>query len=313
MTYRLDTTLQNFLSKKQTFGKLLIKANMQVVLTQHKGKQSQIMVSDVLYKSFGDISLNRQRIIRRTGNHIYGCLCCRMGKLRLQIITLLSVINKDGSHDFDVEIPYKACDIDVINEGKTLVVTNGNFSPNVAIIDIKDKQLKTMLPLNAFAHGITRKGVKLIYSTRERGIQMINLQEESFQNIVRDRVSNGSYVATFADKVYHSNYGGNSVSCYDLKGNQQWAFNNVAVLKHPLGISIDNDGNVCVVGYERSTVAVISADGKQHRQVLSAKDGIKNPRCLHYDRLTNQPLVANMLGGTAFVYSNSFKIFDQNI
>lgn len=138
MTYRLDTTLQNFLSKKQTFGKLLIKANPHVALTQHKGNQSQIMVSDVQYKSFGDISLNRQRIIRRTGNHIYGCCMLSDGKKAFaNHYTVIRVINKDESHDVDVEIPYKACDIDVINEGKTLVVTNGDFLQMLPLSTLK--------------------------------------------------------------------------------------------------------------------------------------------------------------------------------
>jgi hypothetical protein len=46
----------------------------------------------------------------------------------------------------------------------------------------------------------------------------------------------------------------------------------VSVLQLPYGISVDNDGNVYVVGYYTHNVVVISPDGQRHRQLLSSKD-----------------------------------------
>jgi DNA-binding beta-propeller fold protein YncE len=65
------------------------------------------------------------------------------------------------------------------------------------------------------------------------------------------------------------------------------------VLQHPCGISVDNDGNVFVVGYSSNNVVVISSDGQRHRQLLSNKDGLVNPTVLDYDRSTNNLLVEN--------------------
>jgi DNA-binding beta-propeller fold protein YncE len=48
----------------------------------------------------------------------------------------------------------------------------------------------------------------------------------------------------------------------------------------PRGISVDNDGNVYVVGGGSNNVVVISPDGQRHRQILSAGDGLVNPRVL---------------------------------
>ena len=65
------------------------------------------------------------------------------------------------------------------------------------------------------------------------------------------------------------------------------------VLKGPLGISVDNDGNVYVVGGSFNNVVVISPDGQRHRQLLSSKDGLVKPRVLDYDKSTNRLLVVN--------------------
>jgi len=59
------------------------------------------------------------------------------------------------------------------------------------------------------------------------------------------------------------------------------------------GISVDNDGNVYVVGYVSNNVVVISPDGQRHRQLLSSKDGLKEPQVVDYDKSTNMLLVVN--------------------
>lgn len=92
------------------------------------------------------------------------------------------------------------------------------------------------------------------------------------------------------------------MTCYGLKGNKQWTFEDQTVLKYPVGISVDNKGNVFVIGNKSNNVVVISHDGKQYRQVLSSKDGLSSPRSLHYDPSQHQLLVAN-LNQKAFIYT----------
>jgi DNA-binding beta-propeller fold protein YncE len=91
------------------------------------------------------------------------------------------------------------------------------------------------------------------------------------------------------------------VTCCDLHGTTQWEFKDTRVLQFPLGISVDNDGNVYVVGYTSNNVVVISPDGQCHRQLLSSKDGLTNPRVLEYGKSTNRLLVVNN-NTTAFLF-----------
>lgn len=115
-------------------------------------------------------------------------------------------------------------------------------------------------------------------------------------DIVLENVPYGGYVATFDDKIYHTNHKTHSVACYDLKGETQWIFENVCVLKEPRGISVDNNGNVFVVGNESNYVVVLSADGKQHKEILQASENQLYPFTLDCNRNTNELLVANATG-----------------
>ncbi|CAG2232509.1 unnamed protein product [Mytilus edulis] len=82
----------------------------------------------------------------------------------------------------------------------------------------------------------------------------------------------------------------------DSTGEKHWAFENECVLKEPRGISVDNDGNVFVVGNESNNVVVLSADGKQHKELLKASENLLYPYTLDYNRSTNELLVANASG-----------------
>jgi DNA-binding beta-propeller fold protein YncE len=115
-------------------------------------------------------------------------------------------------------------------------------------------------------------------------------------------MSGVDYVATSGDKHYYTNTNTNTVTCCDLHGTIQWEFKDYRVLIGPHGISVDNDGNVYVVGYISNNVVVISPDGKHHRQLLSSMDGLLCPIVLDYDKSTNRLLVVNHQGSTAFLF-----------
>jgi DNA-binding beta-propeller fold protein YncE len=109
------------------------------------------------------------------------------------------------------------------------------------------------------------------------------------------------YVATFGDKLYYTTFNTGAVTCCDLHGTTQWEFKDNRVLRSPGGISVDNDGNVYVVGFSFNNVVVISPDGQRHRQLLSSKDGMSSPFVLDYDKSTNRLLVVNQ-SSTAFLF-----------
>lgn len=110
-----------------------------------------------------------------------------------------------------------------------------------------------------------------------------------------------SYVAVHEDKMYYTNRNDHTVACYDIHGNLKWEFKDIKNIKYPQGISVDGNGNLYVAVRDSNCVVVMSPDGKQCRKILSASDGLKNPRALHFERTTNKLLVANE-GNCAFLY-----------
>ncbi|CAG2247772.1 TRIM2_3 [Mytilus edulis] len=81
-------------------------------------------------------------------------------------------------------------------------------------------------------------------------------------------------VSTHADKIFFTNPDKHTVSCCLYSGKLVWEFKDKSVLKNPRGITIDNKGNVFVVGKDSCNVVVISPDGNQCIQILYKEDGI---------------------------------------
>jgi DNA-binding beta-propeller fold protein YncE len=130
---------------------------------------------------------------------------------------------------------------------------------------------------------------------------MLNLSDRSVSHIIQSNMSSVDYVATSRNKLYYINCYTDTVTCSDLHGTIQWKFNDQRVLQGPFGISVDNDENVYVVGFNSNNVVVIFPDGQRHRQLLSSKDSLICATVLDYDKSTNRLLVVNRIGG-AFLF-----------
>lgn len=122
---------------------------------------------------------------------------------------------------------------------------------------------------------------------------MINPSNYSREDITQDELPHECNIAHFNEKNYNTYYKTNFVTCYDLQGTVKWKFKNENVLNGPRGISVDNDGNVYVIGNSSTNVTVVSADGQHHKEKLAGRNDIVSPYSLNYDKRTNQLLIAN--------------------
>jgi DNA-binding beta-propeller fold protein YncE len=159
----------------------------------------------------------------------------------------------------------------------------------------------TTIPMDTYIYGMAVRGRTIYYCAWNKGLRMLNLSDRYVSDIINSNMSSVYYVATSGDNLYYTNTNTNTVTCCDLHGTTQWEFKDICVLQDPRGISVDNDGNVYVVGYFSHNVVVISPYGQRHRQLLSSKDGLSYPHVLDYDRYTNRLLVVNERS-TAFLF-----------
>ncbi|CAG2231472.1 unnamed protein product [Mytilus edulis] len=271
---------------------------------QEEDQTSPIDDSNRSKKSIENINLTIHKSIESQGDTIFGC--CVLPDDRL-VFTYYSarrfkIFSNAGSKDFEVQMPCNPFDIVYIREDNTLAVSSNN-PRTITIINLETKQIMKSIALDSDIYGIALKGNQLIYSSGDKGIRMINLNDESISDLVREATTSCCYTATFRDNIYHTNNQKDTVTCYNLHGKLLWTFHNESVLKSPRGIDVDNDGNVFVVGYRSNNVVVISSDGKRHREILTVSDGLDSPMSLHYSGTTNQLLVANYNNSQAFLFN----------
>jgi WD40 repeat protein len=269
-------------------------------LVKNKDKQAQMTVADLSPPiSVDNIQLKLKQKINIKGEVITGCSLLSDGRMVFSCSHTNTVIfiNKEGVELFQIgkdKIGFtKAYNAIFIKDNNSVAVSSGwGGTRCIAIIDIESQKVMTTIYMDTYIYGMAIRGRTIYCCAGSKGIKMLNLNDKSISNI-NSNMSGVYYVATSGDKLYYTHTNPNTVTCSDLHGTTQWEFNNKHVLPDPVGISVDNDGNVYVVNKSSSNVVVISPDGQRHRQLLSSKDGLINPRVLYYDRSTNRLLVGN--------------------
>ncbi|CAC5411751.1 unnamed protein product [Mytilus coruscus] len=217
LIYQPNYTFKTFASDVKAVGQVLIVTKQHVVaLTRNKGRQAQKTVPNVESKFIEEINLQLHKQLNLTLKCIFGCSVLPDGKIAFtNYHDCVRILNKDGSFDSDVKISDYAYDIEYINKDDTLILTSDRS--NITVIDMKDKLVKKRIALDSVAYGIAGTDCWLIYSGREKGIQMISVHNESVQNIVQDEMPDYCYVATFDNNIYHTDNSKNTVTCYDKK------------------------------------------------------------------------------------------------
>ncbi|CAG2194610.1 unnamed protein product [Mytilus edulis] len=254
------------------------------------------------------MNLTLQQIINTNKNgNIYGTCLLPDGKMVFSSSTnifksgTITVLNANGSLSFEVKLP-SSFDVTYITEDNTLAVSSGSSGQCISIIDMQNQKVKKTIHVNGFIYGIIFNESKLIYSGRLQGIQMINPNDKTRSNIVEGEMPKDCYISTFGDKFVHTNPNENTVKCYDLQGQLHWTFQDKSVLQTPAGISVDNSGNVYVVGRKSNNLIMISPDGKQQRQLLSLNEGLSKRCAIHFSKERNMLIVATKIE-KVFLYS----------
>jgi DNA-binding beta-propeller fold protein YncE len=310
LTYKIDTSLKNITTSIQKFAEVVVEIKpCEMVFVRSKDKQAQMMVAELSPPmSVENIQLNLKQKINIKGRDIRGCSLLPDGRMVFPCGSSNTVrfINKEGIESFQIgkdKTGSDTYDAVYIKDTNNVAVSSG-YGDNrcISIIDIESQKVMTTITMDTNIYGMAVRGRTIYYCAWDKGLKMLNLSDRSVSDIISSNRSRFDYVATSGDKLYYTNFHTYTVTCCDLHGTTQWEFKDERVLKGPLGISVDNDGNVYVVGQFSNNVVVISPDGQRHRQLLSPKDGLSHPILLDYDIYTNSLLVVNR--------SSTFFLFD---
>jgi hypothetical protein len=308
LSCQIDTTLKNIATNIDGFGEVVVESKpCELIFGRKKDKQAQMMVADPPPMSVDNIQLNLKQKINTKGVSIRGCTLLTDGRMVLSSYgnNIVRFINKDGVELFQIgtdktgSVTYDT--VYIIDNNSVAVSSGGGGNRCITIIDIDKKEIMTTISMDTEIYSMAVRGRTIYYCAGDKGLKMINLSDKSVSDIINSYMSHLDYVATSRDKLYYTSFNKHTVTCCDLHGTTQWEFNDQRVLQRPCGISVDNGGNVYVVGIGSNNVVVISSDGQSHNQLLSNKDGLVRPAVLDYDRSTNNVLVVND-SYTAFLF-----------
>ena len=309
LSCRIDIGLMTIVSNIQKFGEVVVESkSCEMTFPRKKDKQAQMMVADLSPPmSVENIQLNLKLKLYKKGRSVKGCSFLPEGKMVFSCYSTntVRIFTKDGVELFQKckeKTGSDTYDTVYMKDNNSVAVSSGGGSNRcITIIDVVSQEVMTTISMDTNIYGMAVRGRTIYYCTGNKGLKMINLSDKSVSDIIQNNMSNVYYVATFRNKLYYANGDTHTMTCCDLHGTTQWEFKDTRVLQYPYSISVDNDGNAYVVGYDSNNVVVISHDGQRHSQLLSAKEGLRKPRVLEYDRSTNRLLVVND-NGTAFLF-----------
>jgi DNA-binding beta-propeller fold protein YncE len=136
-----------------------------------------------------------------------------------------------------------AFDVTCIDDTR-LAISNGD-NHQISILNIASKEIEKIINTSYWCYGITQNEGSLLLCEGSRGISRVQVSDNSIPLLVKQETfPNGAYVITSGDNIYHTNTT-NKVSCHKINGDKLWEFQDVAIIRTPLGIAVDRDFNGC--------------------------------------------------------------------
>jgi hypothetical protein len=265
-----------------------------------KSKQAQIMsvIQPPSVKSINDIKLTLHNTFNGPKGKgmtcITGCIVCPNGKMILvenNYNRRLPILNDDDTLDkvircslgYPIDVTYL--------DDRTVAVS---ADTGIEIINIDTKKPERRINTSELCCGITYHNGVLLWCEKNRGIQMMKLSDGRSTTLVKQgNLQNHSFITTCREKIYQTNRNTKTVTCYTIKGAKLWEFKDESLLTDPLGVTVDNNGNVYVTSCSSHSVVVIEPDGRKDRQILSSDDGLIMPTGIYFDTSKNCLLVTN--------------------
>lgn len=294
---KIDAAVEAIMTNLNRIGKIEIETTLcDLSLACKKNAQAQMIIPKVLPKSIYNTELKLENKFSTSFESIRGCCQLPDGKIVLSCFKTKAVmfLNKDGSEDCVLGLP-SAVSVAYVKTENTIAVTSYLPQDCIQFIDVSSMKVKKSISLNTanMNYGIIERQNMLVLCSESSGLKMLNITDESVSNIITDEMSAFSYVDTYDDKFFYTNFNQNTVKCCDIEGRVAWTFKDTNILRTPFGIAVDNNGDIYVIGGDSCNVVVIEPTGQHCRELLSSKDGLYSPQSIYCERRSNTLLVAN--------------------
>ncbi|XP_071121919.1 uncharacterized protein [Mytilus edulis] len=315
MQLTIDDKIQDFLKSAGKFGSIIIRESPSICtnISSKKTRQAQISAPYTM-QSVNNISVEFNMKLNTLCSRPRGCTITRKG---LCIFTdyrfnneKLVAINAHGNTEFTLKLSnaYSTFDVEAINDNIVAITTGETYKLceyfGISFVDFTKSKVIKFIELPGDPYGIKHDGTALICCVEDKDLHVISCKDYSVTTIPNTVVPKYSYVTTHADTILFTNPDKHKIVCCLYDGTPVWEFNN-DILRTPCGITVDDKGNIFVVGRVSCNVLIISPDGKQYKQILNKENGLNDPHAIFFDKLRNQLLVTNN-SLDAFFYNISF-------
>ncbi|XP_052082871.1 uncharacterized protein LOC127720338 [Mytilus californianus] len=203
----------------------------------------------------------------------------------------LVIINQEGKFIKTIQLKYQCFDVAVIDTDT--VATTLIDQKKIYIIDVNSSKVQRYIPTGDKCNGITYSGEQLVVNLINNTIQFFDLSGNTLSTLSTADASVSCSVLN--DKLYYTAHKSDTIYSTELNGEVRWKFN-CHKSDHPAGIVNDAAGNIFVACRNSHQVVVLGQDGKKSRILLTKKDGLKQPRAIHYNHKTNILIVCNVSG-----------------
>ena len=134
-------------------------------------------------------------------------LCCHIeGKIQL--------FNRDGSFDFEMNVGHTIGDIANMNENNIVALTSGSNN-KISIVDVDQRKVIKTYKVDQYNYGLAVRGNSPIYCAAGKVIRQLDLINESVTDLAKCKPSYFSYLTTFHDDLYYTNFNNHIVTCID--------------------------------------------------------------------------------------------------
>lgn len=300
ITCCIDESVKTFIQSVQRFGDIILETTFSEPKLKRKKEQQAQMCVPKADNTIDNITAKLQQRIQTKSKNVRGCCILPNNDMAFTCFDTgkVIVIGNNGENNFEVNLQC-ASDLTYIQSDNSIAASS-SVRRSISVIDVQERKIKHVISLESIDCGLVERNNSFIFCT-PKGIKIKAMKDRMVSDLKNVKLSIFSYIDTQNNKLYYTSFHDHSITCCDFQGRVIWIFKNTDTLRYPLGISVDNEGNVYAVGEHLGNVIIISPNGQRSRRLFPDSDCPRETQVLFYDRSSNLLLVAER-DSKAFLY-----------
>lgn len=211
----------------------------------------------------------------------------------------LLIYGLNGRYNREIKLSSNPLKLSVINEND--VAVSYFRGQCIEIISIKTGKVENKIVTSGVTGLIAYQNGQMHVVINYRKIDVMNMTGNIIRSFPSPLKSAAHDLAADNHSLFFTSTKDDSLYCCDLNGSNRWNLTDDKMIL-PLRVTTDKDCNVYVSCYISNNVVVVSPDGKHYEELLTEKDGLKNPTMIYYDKKHDCLLVCNDGNRDAFLF-----------